>query len=174
MTNLPPPRRKKLVVILGAGASSDFGVPTLRGIFKEVMAKYYLSKNTWLAGNLHEIFWAPRGHDLNSSEKSLTVEEMLTILRDWEKEKSVDQKLSPEDAAKFRKAIYVLIYKALFVGKSTKGMHLNDLIRFADEQFEHTTWASFNWDCIFEASFWYSSGPAEPFGQRTIRRWLLR
>jgi hypothetical protein len=156
----------KLVVILGAGASADFGVPTLGHLFKDTQAKIYLRNNSWLATHLNEIFWKPRGHDLNTSEKSLTVEEMLTILRDWELEKAVPARLNNEELARFRKSIYVLIYKALFEGKSTKKEHLNTLIDFARKQFEQTTWASFNWDCIFESSFWYSSGPWGP-GNRT-------
>jgi hypothetical protein len=32
------------------------------------------------------------------------------------------------------------------------------LLAYCRSRFERVTWASFNWDCIFEASFWYSSG----------------
>ena len=55
----------KAVVILGAGASSDFGVPTLQGIFKDKWARQYLKPDSFLAQKLDEIFWAPRGHTLN-------------------------------------------------------------------------------------------------------------
>lgn len=159
----------KLVVILGAGASADFGVPTLGGLFKDTHSKIYLQKNTWLLNHLEQIFWKPRGHDLRTSDESLTVEEMLTILRDWEQEKTVPPKLSTDDLARFRKEIYVLIYKALFEGKSTKSAHLNKLLDFARVQFDQVTWASFNWDCIFESSFWYSSGDWGPPGQTNRR-----
>ena len=36
----------KAVVILGAGASSDFGVPTLQGIFKDKWARQYLKQDS--------------------------------------------------------------------------------------------------------------------------------
>jgi hypothetical protein len=159
----------KCVIILGAGASADFGVPTLGQLFKDAHAKAYLKTNNWLAARLEEIFWNPRGHDLSTSDVSLTVEEMLTILRDWEKENAVPPKLNAEELARFRKEIYVLIYKALFEGKSTSTQHLNPIINFARKQFEQTIWASFNWDCIFESSFWYSSGDWGP-GNRTNPR----
>ena len=149
----------KIVVVLGAGASADFGVPTLGQLFKDSQSKIYLRNNAWLTQQLHEIFWNPRGHDLSTSEESLTVEEMLTILRDWELETTIPCKLNPDDLARFRKSIYVLIYKALFEGKSSSSEHLNKLIEFCKGHFEKTTWASFNWDCIFEASYWYSSAP---------------
>ena len=35
---------------------------------------------------LDEIFWAPRGHTFKTANQSLTVEEMMTILRGWEQE----------------------------------------------------------------------------------------
>lgn len=60
---------------------------------------------------LDRVFWKPRGHSLKTSDASLTVEEMLTILRDWEKETTIPPKLSVDDLARFRKEIYVLIYK---------------------------------------------------------------
>lgn len=160
----------KLVVILGAGASADFGVPTLSQLFKDAYAHMYLHSNQWLAQKLQEIFWSPRGHNLATSDISLTIEEMLTILRDWDSQKAVATGLAASDLEKFKKYIYILIYKALFEGKSSRGRHLNKLIEFAGKNFEQTTWASYNWDCVFESSFWYSSGPpnvsGSPFGTR--------
>jgi len=97
---------------------------------------------------------------------------MLTILRDWEKEAAIPPQLNTDELARFRKEIYLLIYKALFDGKSSKTEHLNQMIEFARKQFEQTTWASFNWDCIFESSFWYSSGTYEP-GSRTNPRLVV-
>lgn len=146
----------RAVVILGAGASADFGVPTLPHIFKEQHAHSYLNTNQTLKGMLHSVFWEPRGYDLESSDQSLSVEQMLTILKDWEKEDRIDAALKPQNVLEFRQGLYCLIQKAVFEGKSTNGMHLNPLIDLCRRNFNHTTWASFNWDCIFEASFWYS------------------
>jgi hypothetical protein len=149
----------KLVVILGAGASADFGVPTLSQLFKDSYARQYLQQDPWLADCLNKLFWEPRGHSLETSDQSLTVEEMLTVFRDWELETNIKSALPADELARFRKSLYVLIYRALFVGKSTRREYLNPLIELADKYFDQTTWATFNWDCIFESSFWYASGP---------------
>jgi hypothetical protein len=146
------------VVILGAGASADFGVPTLRNVFKDRHARQHLQSDPWLLDKLQETFWTPRGHTLETSDQSVTVEEMLTILRDWRKESSVPHCLSESEQERFRRSLYVLIEKALFEGKSSRTLFLNRLIEFARASFSHVTWASFNWDCVFESSFWYSSG----------------
>ncbi len=146
----------RAVVILGAGASADFGVPTLQNMFKDPRAVSYLKGNAALTQMLNRLFWEPRGHTLASSEKSLSIEQMLTILKDWEKTEGVREESRPQNVSEFRRGLYVLIQKAVFEGKSSRGGHLNPLISVCRRAFEHTTWASFNWDCIFESSFWYS------------------
>src|SRR5437868_5858194 len=91
MSTVPaaPKPQPKVVVILGAGSSADFGVPTLRSIFKEVMAAAYLKTDKVLNDWLQKMFWEPRGQSAATSDRSVTVEEMLTILRDWQSEASV-------------------------------------------------------------------------------------
>lgn len=152
------------VVILGAGASADFGVPTLRNIFKDPYARMYLGTNAALQKGLDELFWSPRGHTVQTSDECLTIEEMLTILRDWEQEEVP----KPPRAyfEEFRRNLYHLIYHAVFCGKSSKAAHLNPLIDQLGRKLDRITWASFNWDCIFEASFWYLSGTPGPWGGR--------
>lgn len=145
----------KAVVILGAGASASFGVPTLRSIFKERQARQYLRDNPWLLDHLNSTFWQPRGYSLEESDQSLTIEEMLTIVRDLEIAGSTENQ---QDTQRFIKHLYILIQRAIYVSKSTQGKHLNPLITHLREQFDSITWASFNWDCIFEASFWYATG----------------
>lgn len=154
------------VVILGAGASADFGVPTLRGVFKDVHAQHRLAQDVLLRQHLEDVFWAPRGHTLQTSEQSLTVEEMLTLLRDWEQEVGLQNRPSKDEFSDFRRRLYVLIYHAVFAGKSPRGRHLNQLIHTFRERLDRVTWASFNWDCIFESSFYYSSGDPWPYGVR--------
>src|SRR5678810_826877 len=88
------------VVILGAGASADFGVPTLRTMFKDRQARAYVDSHDAFRVALERYFWTPRGHSLDSSEQSLTIEEMLTILRDWELEK-VKSGISQETAVSY-------------------------------------------------------------------------
>jgi hypothetical protein len=53
------------------------------------------------------------------------------------------------------KNLYVLIRRAVFVGKSTKPQHVNTLIDLMSKKFDMVTCASFSWDCVFEASYWY-------------------
>src|SRR5690242_5837575 len=153
----------RAVVILGAGASADFGVPTLRRIFKDPAAFVYLQQNQELHEQIQRVFWEPRGYELRTSDQSLTIEEMLTILRDWEQERCPKPK---EDFREFRRQLYVLIYKAVFEWKSSKGQHLNRLIWKCNSKLDQVTWASFNWDCVFEASFYYQSGGPGPYGGR--------
>jgi hypothetical protein len=157
-----PARRGKAVIVLGAGSSADFGVPTLAGLFKDNHARRYLVGDPNLLGTLRDVFWHPRGHDLESSDKSLTVEEMLTAIRDWDGE-PLDEGKKPRDVAALRRKLFVLIYKAVFEGKSSKAAHLNPVIEFCRKTLERTTWASFNWDCMFESSFYYSSGGPGPY-----------
>jgi len=68
--------------------------------------------------------------------------------------------LSPRDAPRFRRSLYVLIKKAIYDNKSSRRTQVLDpLINYMrGRMFEHVTWASFNWDCMFESAFWYSSG----------------
>jgi hypothetical protein len=145
----------KAVVILGAGASADFGVPILRNLFKDGHARSFLKIRRRALRSLNELFWGPRGHSIDTSDQSLTIEEMLTILRDWEQEPTCRGALDKQETAYLRRVLYVVIQRAVFVGKSSGGRHLNDLINTMSRQFDLVTWASFNWDCIFEASYWY-------------------
>lgn len=152
----------RAVVILGAGSSADFGVPTLARMFKDPHARAFLQAKPRLLNMLNSVFWRPRGHILNTSEKSINIEQMLTTLKDCEKEDALSPEQKPQDISGFRKGLLCLIQKGVFEGKSSNGQHLNALIRTCSKTFEHTTWASFNWDCIFEASFWYR----QPVGVR--------
>lgn len=153
----------KAVVILGAGASADFGVPTLPNIFKDSHARSYLRTKPNLHRNLNEVFWNPRGHSIDTSEHSVNIEQMLTILKDLIKDENIPLESKPRNTAAFRKGLLCLIQKAIFEGKNSRGQHLNGLINLLDRVFDHITWASFNWDCIFESSFYYRvplmSGP---------------
>lgn len=168
-----PPKRGKAVIVLGAGSSADFGVPTLAGLFKDRHSRAYLAADPQLRQMLTDTFWSPRGHNLETSDKSLTIEEMLTALRDWEKEENVPEEKRPPDVEEMRRKLYVLIYKAVFEGKSSRPEHLNPLIEFCRQALERTTWASFNWDCMFESSFYYSSGDPGYPGARNNPRLVI-
>jgi hypothetical protein len=154
----------KAVVILGAGSSADFGIPTLAGIFKDASVLRYLQRNQALLTQLQQVFWTPRGYSLRTAGESLTVEEMLTILTDWEREPKAGNKPTHNELSAFKKNLYILIQQAVYEGKSSQAGFLNPLIRYMRMNTTLTTWASFNWDCIFEASYWYqNSAPAGDF-----------
>jgi len=138
---------------MGAGSSADFGVPTLRSVFKDPAALGYLRRDNKLHDLLQRVFWEPRGHFYGSSDYSVTVEEMLTIMRDWKREKPDADDLREFDDMLRR--LYILIYHAVYINKSSSAKHLNSLIDALNRNFSQITWASFNWDCIFEASYWY-------------------
>lgn len=146
-------------MVLGAGASAPFGVPTLLRIFQDRSARRHLQDDRWLNEQLQNLFWTPRGHTLETSNFGLSVEEILTIIRDYEhQDYEVDGLLPANTQDQFRRSLYVLIKKAVYNGKSSRGSYLNSLIRFMRANARNVTWASFNWDCIFEASYYYSSG----------------
>lgn len=74
-----------IVIILGAGSSAPFGIPILREMFKNSNAMEYLKTNHYLRENLEKLFLEPRGYTLETSHLGLTIEDILTIIRDIEK-----------------------------------------------------------------------------------------
>src|SRR2546428_3512321 len=147
----------KAVFVLGAGASAPFGVPTLVRIFQDPQARAYLRRERFLGDALNRLFWRPRGHNLETSHLSLSVEEILTIVRDYEHQAYGLRPLLGTESERFVRCLYIAIKKAIYDGKNTRGMYLNEVIRHSRTRFEERTWATFNWDCIFEASYYYSS-----------------
>ncbi|UCE53476.1 MAG: hypothetical protein JSV31_30260 [Desulfobacterales bacterium] len=133
-------------------------VPTLLRVFQDVFARRYLDRNDFLLSNLHNLFWEPRGHTIETSNLSLSVEEILTIVRDYENQAYGAPPLLGEETERFKNALYVLVKKAVYDGKHSRGRYLNPIIEYARRRFQSITWATFNWDCIFEASYYYSSG----------------
>src|SRR5262245_37191661 len=131
----------KAVVILGAGASADFGIPTLGGMFKDASVLQYLRHDAFLLSHLQDIFWKPRGHDLKTAGESVTVEEMLTILTDWEQEPGAEKRLTAQELRRFKKSLYILIQQAVYEGKSSQARCLNPLLRYMREKTTLTTWA---------------------------------
>jgi SIR2-like domain len=148
------------VIVLGAGASAGFGVPTLRHLFKDRHAREHIARDEFLRDSLYELIWNPRGVTLDTSHESLTIEEILTLLRDSEiRRYDLPTLLAPDDIKRFRRSLYVLIKKAVHDGKSGLTKCFHPLISFARAHFNHTTWASFNWDVFFEDAYYNSSAP---------------
>ena len=150
-------KENNAVVILGAGASAPFAVPTLLRVFQDPSARRHLQDDPFLQQRLQRLFWEPRGHTVETSHLSLSVEEILTIVRDFEHQLYGVPPILEGEIDRFQRSMYVLIKKAIYDGKTSCGQYLNPLIHFMQEQFRRITWASFNWDCIFEASYYYSS-----------------
>lgn len=146
----------RAVVVFGAGVSAPFGVPTLGGLFIDPRSRVFLASNRRLLDHLDRHVWGPRGQTLESSSQSLNVEEVLTLLRD--EEYLGKSSLAPEGIREFRRDLFCMIKHAIYDNRSTRGRHLNPLITTLDQRCEEVTWASFNWDCIFESSFYYWSG----------------
>jgi hypothetical protein len=151
-------KKPSIVVIFGAGSSVAFGVPTLRYLFKDEAARRYLSKDHELSEWLEKTIWTPRGYSLETSEQSLSIEDMLTFVRDSTYEPYRLKPILAQDYNHFRKGLYCLIKRAVYDNKSTRGGHLNSLIEVCRSTFHTRTWTTFNWDCMFESSFYYSSG----------------
>jgi hypothetical protein len=131
------PPLPRIVVVMGAGSSNDFGVPTLRSVFKDPSALAYLKRDKKLHDWLQHVFWESRGHSCGSSDYSVTVEEMLTILRDWKREKPDAADLQEFDDMLRR--LYILIYHAVYVSKSSSAEHLNGLIDALNRNFSQIT-----------------------------------
>ena len=68
-----------------------------------------------LQQKLEQVFWQPR-HNLQTSDQSLTLEEMLTLLRNWEQEPGLKGRPTRAEFEGFRKRLNVLIYHAVFSG----------------------------------------------------------
>ena len=73
----------------------------------------------------------------------------LRVIREWDNERAKIPALTDPELEMFRRKLFVLIQRAVFVGKSSRAQYLNAIIRAFDNAFTHVTWASFNWDCIF-------------------------
>lgn len=148
----------RLVVILGAGASADFGVPTLNHVFQDPSVRQLLSGNDALLTELNQMFWHPRGIDLDNADKGPNIEQMLTILREWDRERTnhPDLALRDPNLQRMRHGLLQIIQHAVYDGKSSQSRHLNPLCDYAATNYDHVTWATFNWDCILESSLWFS------------------
>ena|SRR2546422_6416409 len=109
----------RAVIILGAGASAPFGVPTLRAVFQDRCAARYLELQPDFHRILGETFWLPRGRDLATSHLGLTIEEIMTLIRDYEARSFDVLDLGIPDVGMFRKHLYVLIKKAVYDEKTS-------------------------------------------------------
>ncbi|MBC8066291.1 MAG: hypothetical protein H7Y17_15785 [Chlorobia bacterium] len=147
---------RKLMVILGAGASAGMGLPMLGQIFKDKEVARYLTTNahTFLRF-LEDYIWQPRGVTIHESDSSLNIEEILTLLRQWERQEV--SPLSIEENRVIQRQLLGCVPKGVYTekGSSDSGRYLNRLVEHVDSQYDEVSWASFNWDMKFEQAFWH-------------------
>lgn len=147
---------RRVVVILGAGASVSAGLPSLAGVFEDESVKAYLASD----GRDFEIFlrkyiWGPRNVTEAERWRSLNLEEVLTLLRLWE-----DNNQSPLNFKKnrnYQRQLLGCVYRSVYMDKRDNGARdYNHLIVHCDRSYDSVTWASFNWDAKFEQAFYYA------------------
>jgi hypothetical protein len=146
---------RNLVVILGAGASVSSGLPSLAGIFDDdVVQKYLAARAADFEEFLEKYVWKPRGIALADRWKSLNLEEVLTMLRLWEKDNQ-----SPVNFKKnygYQKDLLGCVYHSVFIDRKDNGCRdLNNLIAACDGTYDGIAWGSFNWDAKLEQAFYY-------------------
>lgn len=78
-----------ILIVLGAGASKDCGLPLLGQVFSDTEAQIFLDQKTETLAYLKETFWEARGLSLATADSGLNIEEILTLLYEWEHGKSV-------------------------------------------------------------------------------------
>ena len=147
----------KAVVILGAGASKGLGLPLLSKVFADPEVRSYLEKDaTELAEFLRNFIWEPRGLTIDSSDRTLNIEEILTLLRTWQQTGS--KLLRVEQIRALQRELLGCVYHGVWPHKgqtSTDKRYLNSLVKWADEKFDEVTWATFNWDAKLEQAFYH-------------------
>ncbi|MCL4283488.1 MAG: hypothetical protein KJZ62_00145 [Fimbriimonadaceae bacterium] len=160
---------RKLVVILGAGASVSAGLPSLAGIFDDPSVQNYLENDGRdFKAFLEKHVWEPRGITPREFWKGLNLEEVLTLLRQWRfsskpnggKHDNPHSPLNHSKNMKIQRQLLGCVYRAVYEGKSGKSPEgrydYNTLIQLADSEFDEVTWATFNWDALLEQAFYYT------------------
>lgn len=160
---------RKLVVVLGAGASVSAGLPSLAGIFDDDRVQDYLANDGRECKEfLERHIWQPRGITAGEYWKGLNLEEVLTLLRQWRftpkpkggKRDNPQSPLNHSKNTKIQRQLLGCVYRAVHEGKSgrsgTGRYDYNTLIKLADSEFDEVTWATFNWDALLEQAFYYT------------------
>jgi len=152
---------KRCVVILGAGASKPFGVPLASELLPKMLANSSDQTFKNALAKLRQKFNRP-------AEGDPDLEEILTIIKILEFAKDIPEltrkriNLDLDIDEDFEKNLYLSLKKLIYDDVGTRGFEfLHGFFRYCEDNFSSTTWCSFNWDCILEASFY-------DFGESTI------
>lgn len=114
----------------------------------------FLDKNVWM----------PREVAPGERWRTLNLEEVLTMLRQWRyrpkpnggRESNPYSPLNHKKNDRLQRQLLGCVYNSVFVGKSGKDARdYNRLLRLVDNEFDHVTWASFNWDALLEQAFFW-------------------
>lgn len=164
-----------LVVILGAGASKGIGLPLLSEIFTDQPVRDYLHNNARdLLEFLEEIIWLPRSLNQDSSSEGLNIEEVLTLLKQWEDANSSPISLTLN--RELQRQLFGCIVEAVYRNKggTRDGNAYNPFVSWCNKNFDESTWISFNWDVKFEQAFYYEMKDQEsrlPRCDRLLLEW---
>ncbi|MCZ8139152.1 MAG: hypothetical protein O9258_07825 [Fimbriimonadaceae bacterium] len=157
------------VVVLGAGASVSSGLKSLQSLFDDPDVQGYVQGACIeLTSFIRDCINVPRGVD-GSFPRDLNLEEILTLISQWRRCLSEEpaRPWVPRLPSKYHdvnlldtiiRQIHGCVYHAVYVNKSGRnGSHdYNTLIEILDKEFDHITWATFNWDAMFEQAFFYT------------------
>jgi hypothetical protein len=147
---------RNLVVILGAGASVGSGLPSLAGIFEDPAVNTYLqTQAVEFYRFLCDKIWEPRNIKGNKRSDGMNLEEILTILNLWSRDNHPP--LNFKKNSIYQRQLRGCVYHSVYHNKRYNGCSdYNKLIQLCDNQFDHITWASFNWDLKLEQAFYYT------------------
>ncbi len=160
---------RSVVVVFGAGASVSSGLKALQSLFDDAEVQKYVQRE---CRELREFF----NDCINAPEKlddtfstNLNLEEILTLISQWRKYVSgdTDRPWTPIVPCKYNDArlldtlirqLHGCVYHAVYYNKSGKNgnQDYNRLIKTLDTEFDHITWATFNWDAMFEQAFFHT------------------
>lgn len=158
---------RNLVVVLGAGASVSAGLPPLAGIFEDASVQAYLaSQAPEFEQFLEKFIWKPRGIAVADRWKSLNLEEVLTMLRLWERPNH-QAPVNFRENRGYQKDLLGCVYHSVFIDRKYNGCQdLNSLLAACDATYDHITWSSFNWDAKLEQAFYWQFKSVTPVWNR--------
>jgi hypothetical protein len=104
---------------------------------------------------MERAIWNPRGKTIDTSDESMNIEEVLTLLKQWEQGKCVNPPLNFARNLRIQKQLLGCVYRSVYMDKADNHERfMNQFIRHLDTRFDHVTWGTFNWDAKLEQAFY--------------------
>ena len=157
------------MIILGAGASVPCGLPVLSRLFDDSAVRQYLKQRPDAEAFFQSEFWDAKGLNLDTATKGQSLEDMMT----WMLRKHPQGIEGARESASYRQQRYYLdqvAFHALACNKSSIDGAYNDLILWSENFADNVTVASFNWDLMFEASY-YQTKRSNPMLALELQGW---